>query len=521
MEISSWYLVNLGVGMIFIYLTFVKQIWGGLIFKRSKLPPGPRNWPIVGSMFSLSSTLPHRSLEALGRKFGPLMYMRLGTQHYVFVSNADMAREFLQVHDAEFASRPISLAGKYAGFDYSGITFSTNGDSWRLLRKLLSTDLLSVPRLKEFSAGRHEEVALMVKSITEINGRGELVEVRPIVDTLARNNIYRMLFGMRDEKTSSRNDVGDIDIDFEELMKWSMEAVALVGSFNISDFIPALAPFDLQGIEKQMKMVRRKFEEVSTHILSNWRARLKSNGSIKGTGVKPFLDVLLDQGEALDNKAIMAVFLNLLAGGTATAATSMEWGLAELIHHPHMLKRVHEELDSVVGRDRLVEETDLPNLPYFRAVVKETFRLHPPAPMSLPHTNPKPARVQGYDIPANSNVIVNIFAVSHDPASWENPEQFNPDRFLASDKDSTTSTGRNTGFETLTFGSGRRGCVGMNLGTLMVQLGIATLVQAFDWSPRPGVDPESMNMMERLQADGPIAESLVAVPTPRLASSLY
>jgi cytochrome P450 len=217
----------------------------------------------------------------------------------------------------------------------------------------------------------------------------------------------------------------------------------------------------------------------------------------------------------------MFTMQNLLAGGTATAATSIEWGLAELIHHPHMLKKVQEELDRVVGRDRLVQETDLPSLPYFRATVKETFRLHPPAPMSLPHTNPKAARVQGYDIPANSNVIVNIFAVSHDPATWEEPERFNPDRFLASDKDGSTPSGKSTGFETMTFGSGRRGCVGMNLGTVVVQLGIATLVQAFDWRPRPGVAPESMNMMERLQADGPIAESLVAVATPRLASSLY
>ena len=152
----------------------------------------------------------------------------------------------------------------------------------------------------------------MMKSVTEIIGRGELVEVRPIVDTFANNHIFRMLFGLRHEKTSSHNDVGGIDIDLEELMKWSMEALATVGSFNISDFIPALAPFDLMGIEKQMKMVTGKFEEISTHILSNWRARLKANGSNQGPVFKPFLDVLLenlDQGDTLDNKQIMAVFM--------------------------------------------------------------------------------------------------------------------------------------------------------------------------------------------------------------------
>ena len=309
MELSSWYLVNLGVGMIFIYLTFVKQIWGDFIFKRPKLPPGPRNWPIVGSLFTLNSTMPHRALEELARKFGPLMYMRLGTQNYVFVSNADMAREILQVHDAEFLSRPLLTVGKYVGLDYSGITFSSNGDCWRLLRKLCTTELLSASRLKEFSAGRHEEAAFMVKSIMEISKKGELVTLRPIIDTLTWNIMYRILFGQRDEKTSSQSDVGGIDIDFENLKSRIMEAVMLAGSFNIGDFIPALAPFDLQGIEKKMKIARGKFEEVFSQILIKWRAGLKPNGSIKGTGGKPFLDVLLDQGETLDSKSIMSTFL--------------------------------------------------------------------------------------------------------------------------------------------------------------------------------------------------------------------
>lgn len=212
---------------------------------------------------------------------------------------------------------------------------------------------------------------------------------------------------------------------------------------------------------------------------------------------------------------------NIIAGGTNTAATSLEWGMAELIHHPHILKRVQEELDRVVGRDRLVQEADLPNLPYLQAIVKETFRLHAPIPLTLPHTNPKAARVQGYDIPANSNVTINIFAINRDPASWENANDYNPDRFLRSDKDTTTPTGRSIGFELLTFGYGRRGCVGMNLGNIVVQLALATLVHAFDWSPAPGVDHKSMSMMEAYKTEGPIAEPLVAVATPRLESSLY
>lgn len=212
---------------------------------------------------------------------------------------------------------------------------------------------------------------------------------------------------------------------------------------------------------------------------------------------------------------------NIFAGSINSVATSLEWGLAELIHRPHMLQKVHEELDRVVGRGRVVEEADMPNLPYLQAVVKETFRLHPAVPLTLPHMNPKASCVQGYDIPANSNVTINIYAIGRDPASWETPNEFKPDRFLRFDKDAATPTVKSTGFELLPFGYGRRGCVGMNLGNVTVQFGLASLVQAFDWSPAPGVDPKSMNMEETFRSEGPIAEELVAVATPRLQSSLY
>nr|BBM89984.1 pimaradiene oxidase 1 [Calohypnum plumiforme] len=504
MELSVW-LLALGAATVLLYLVSVKP--GG----RLSLPPGPPTWPIVGSLFYLSS-LPHRSMETLAKKYGPIMFMRLGYLNHLVVSNAGMAREILKVHDAEFASRPHSTAGKYVGFDYKDIIFSPYGDHWRLLRKICTTELLTSARLSTFKAGRHDEVAKMVQSITERGRDGELVKMRPILHMLTSNNICRMLFGRRREATD--NLIGSV---FDQFFDCVSEMVETVGKFNVGDLIPALKPFDLQGIEGHMKRVSKDMETLLARIIREHREmRAQRNVNAKEDEVKLFLDVLLDLDEELEDKSIMAVMVDMLGGGTDTSATTMEWALSELVHHPAIMKRVQEELDVVVGRDRPVREADLPNLHYLQAVIKENFRLHPAVPLTIPHVNPTAAQLQGYDIPANTNVLVSIWAVGRDPATWENPLEFNPDRFLNSDRGVT-----GTHYEILPFGSGRRGCPGMNLAQLMVQCGLAALLHAFDWSPAPGIKPEDMSMLESFGGACPIAEPLLVVAKPRVSTDVY
>lgn len=501
MDLSFW-LLALGAASVLLFLVSVKPR-GSL-----SLPPGPPSWPIVGSLLSLS-TLPHRSMETLARKYGPIMFMRLGFLNHLIISNAEMAREILKVHDAEFASRPRSTAGKYVGFDYSDIIFSPYGDHWRLLRKVCATELLTPARLNAFREGRHDEVAMTVQRIEECGHGGELVKMRPIFHSLTSNNICRMLFGRRREATD--NLIGEV---FDKFFQCVSEMVEATGKFNIGDLIPALQPFDLQGIESHMKKVSKDMEALLALIIKEYRAQ--HNVSAKKDNVKHFLDVLLELDEQLEDKSIMAVMVDMLGGGTDTSATTLEWALSELIHHPDVMKRAQEELDLVVGRDRPVREADLPNLRYLQAIVKENFRLHPAVPLTIPHVNPAAAKLHGYHIPANTNVLVSIWAIGRDPSVWENPLEFNPDRFLSSDIGVM-----GTHYEILPFGSGRRGCPGMNLAQLMVQCGLAALLHAFDWSRAPGLRAEDMSMLESFGGACPIAEPLVAVAKPRVSMNLY
>ncbi|CAK9854903.1 unnamed protein product, partial [Sphagnum jensenii] len=484
---SEFLLLFVGVSSLLFYFAWV-------VPKKVSRPPGPPNWPIIGSLLYLSK-LPHRSLEELAKKYGPIMYLRLGFLDHIVVSNAEMAMEVLKVHDADFASRPPIIAGKYASFDWSNIGLASYGDHFRLLRKICATQLFTQARLNSFGPGRQEEMAYMVENIAKHSHGGKLVEIRPIFHQLTSNIICRMLFGTRREKS---NDL--LGNDFDNFFQSNTEMLKIMNKLNISDLIPILKWFDLQGIERSMKHESNQIKKFLSKILKEYR---KGNKVLANSTSTDFVEILLSLDERLDDKSIMGVLTDMIGGGTDSSAITMEWALTELIRHPKIMKRAQEELDTIVGRTRLVLMSDLPNLPYLHAIIKENFRLHPALPLGVPHLNTKDVQILNYKILANTTVIVNIWAIGRDSKVWKKPLEFDPDRFSNSDIKVGGSS-----YNLLPFGSGRRRCPGSDLAQHMVQYGLATILHAFDWSPQPNIKLEDMNMMETFGAICPKVEPL-------------
>lgn len=210
----------------------------------------------------------------------------------------------------------------------------------------------------------------------------------------------------------------------------------------------------------------------------------------------------------------------MFTAGTDTSSSTVEWALAEIIRHPNILAQVQEELDRVVGRDRLVSELDLAQLTYLQAVVKETFRLHPSTPLSLPRMAAEDCEINGYHIPKGSTLLVNVWAIARDPEEWADPLEFRPERFLPGGEKAHADVKGND-FEVIPFGAGRRICAGMSLGLRMVQLLTASLVHAFNWGLHDGQVPEKLNMDEAYGLTLQRAEPLMVHPRPRLAQHVY
>ncbi|CAL2255118.1 unnamed protein product [Prunus armeniaca] len=171
------------------------------------------------------------------------------------------------------------------------------------------------------------------------------------------------------------------------------------------------------------------------------------------------------------------------------------------------MKKIQKELENVVGLDRMVEESDLEKLEYLNMVLKETLRLHPVAPLLLPHAAIKDCTVNAYHIPKKSHVIINAWAIRRDPSAWTNAEEFIPERVERSNIDV-----RGNHFELIPFGSGRRRCPGMHLGLTVVQIVLAQLVHCFDWELPDIMLPKELDMTEVCGLTISRAKHLLAIP---------
>ena len=216
----------------------------------------------------------------------------------------------------------------------------------------------------------------------------------------------------------------------------------------------------------------------------------------------------------------MSCWQDAFAAGTDTPTIGVEWAMSELLRHPKVMKKAQAELDAIVGCDRRVHELDISKLSYIQAIVKESLRLHPPVPMLAPHMSMTATKALGYDIPANSWLVVNIWAIGRDESTWEKPLEFIPERFLEGNNPHASVDLQGHHYELLPFGSGRRACPGMALGTLLLQMCIANLLHAFDWSPPNGKQIDDIDMSEGLRLKGK-SVPLVAHAKPRLSLHLY
>ncbi|CAL9097745.1 unnamed protein product, partial [Musa textilis] len=272
------------------------------------------------------------------------------------------------------------------------------------------------------------------------------------------------------------------------------------------------------GIQAKMRSVHVRFDAMLTKLLQEHEASKKER-----QGRPDFIDKLMENrvtedGQTITDVNIKALISDLFTAGTDTSAVTVEWAMAEMLRNPAILKRAQAEADAVVGRDRLLEESDLPKLAYLQAVCKEALRLHPSTPLSLPHFSYEECEVGGYRIPSNSRLLVNIWAIGRDPKVWADPLVFDPDRFVAGGEGAKYDPHGND-FEFIPFGAGRRICSGKLTGMVFVQYMLGALVHSFDWRLPDG--EEELDMEEKHGLTISKAVPLKVLLTPRLSAAAY
>ncbi|XP_073010202.1 cytochrome P450 93G1-like [Typha latifolia] len=467
-----------------------------------RLPPSPRALPVVGHLHLIRAPV-HRAFHRLTSRYGPLIHLRLGSTPCVIAASPDVAREFLKSNDATFSNRPLSVATRVFAYDAAGFAFAPYGPYWRFVKRLCVSDLLA-PRTVDFlrPVRRAELHALVYAVLTKAKLR-EAVDLTWELIRMSNDEIVKMTTGTTVAMA-------------EEVRMMVKDVAELVGSFNLEDFVGLCKGWDLQGLGRRINEVHKRFDGFLERIIKvkeKKRRRKREGIEVVEEEVKVLLDILLDVAEdenaefKLSRENIKGFILDIITAGSDSTAASIEWALAELINRPEIRRKLQQELDQVVGKRRLVDETDLPNLPYLQAVFKETMRLHPPAPI-LQRQSTKHIEVNGYDIPQGTILFVNIWSIGRDPNYWEDPLEFRPERFLDSDVDM-----KGLHFQCIPFGSGRRGCPGMGLALQAGPTTVGVLMQCFEWEV--GGDGK-VDMEDGVGLINAKVKPLVIVPVPRL-----
>ncbi|GLT40261.1 hypothetical protein SLA2020_144100 [Shorea laevis] len=453
--------------------------------RKLNLPPSPPKLPIIGNLHQLGK-LPHRSLLALSRKYGPLMLLHIGQSPTLVVSSAEMAREIMKNHDVVFSSRPNSMAAEILLYGRTDIGFAPYGEYWRQLRKICVLELLNIKRVQSFQFVREEEVTVLIDKLRSASLEGSSINLSEMISVVTNNIITRCVFSRRAEKEDSR---------ISKLTKLTRQVSSLLSSPSFGDVAPLLGWLDyLTGFVSRLRETSRELSVFFDRVIEE-RTQCGNNDGSKSDRLD-LLQILLQlqKGDTLDmdltKDNIKGILMDVFVGGTDTSWATTEWVMAELVKNPSIMKKAQEEVRNVVGEKSKLDENDIYQMSYLKCVIKEGLRLHAPAPLLLPRETAASDKLAGFDIPPKTRVLINAWAIHRDPNYWDRPEEFLPERFEDCPVDF-----KDQDFKFFPFGGGRRACPGMPFAMAVVECIVANLLCWFDWK-FPGGETEKLDMDE-------------------------
>ncbi|KAK3221595.1 hypothetical protein Dsin_008620 [Dipteronia sinensis] len=481
-----------------LFLIFVFKLLFQSKPRYKNLPPSPFSIPIIGHLHLLTVTpLKHRIFHDLSQKYGQIFSLRFGSRLVVVVSSSAAVEECFTKNDIVLANRPTLIISKYLTYNNTTVDSAPHGEHWRNLRRICALEIFSTNRLNKFQSIRKDEVKQLLEKLSTNSLRGfAKVELRPLLTELTFNTIMRMVSGKRY--------YGNVETNEEEAKQFR-EMIAEIfsngGVSNPVDFLPFLKWFDNGDFEKRVSRLGNRMDEFLQGLIEEHR---KNDGSqSQNTMIDHLLSLQESQPEYYTDQIIKGLVLVMLLAGTDTSAITLEWAMSNLLNHSEVMKKARDELYAQVGQQRVIDEPDLSKLQYLQSIISETLRLYPTAPLLVPHVPSSDCTVGGYNVPADTILMVNAWAIHRDPNLWEDPTSFKPERF-----ESHTDGGDQLGYKLIPFGMGRRACPGMGLAQRVVGLTLGSLIQCFEWER---VDENEIDMKEGKGSTMPRAEPLVAM----------
>ncbi|KAJ3727480.1 cytochrome P450 [Lentinula raphanica] len=466
------------------------------------IPVGPKGLPIVGS-FPFLTQYPELTLDYWAKKFGDMYSIWLGNQLFIIISSPAIVKDLIVTNGAVFSSRKEMFIKSQTVFAGRGITATPYNDRWRKHRRI-ATGWLNQRAVDGYTPILDREATVLVKAMYQESKAGTIpINPQPHAGRASLNNMLSIVFGFRTDSIYHPL-VG-------RALKLSREFMNSTGPMsNLVDFIPFL-----QNFRTPMRVRGEKLHQglVETYggFIKDIEHKMQMGVNVPDCLAKTMVDA--QEEEQLDHLDMAILASAFMIGGVETTAAIMQWFSALIPAYPEIQRKAHEELDRVVGRDRLPTVEDEKNLPYCHAIIKEVERCHNPFWLGTPHVASEDFTYRGQFIPKDTVVVLNTWTMHHDSARHPEPDSFNPDRYIEDSLTSADSANLMDPYQRdhWMFGAGRRICPGMIVAEREIWLTISRMLWAFTMESLPD-EPIDLKEYDGLSGRSPVPFRINLIP---------
>lgn len=442
------------------------------------MPPGPTPLPIIGNMLQVTSWMSdnqlHIELAKAVQQYGHIFTFAIPGERNVVVNSAEIAREALLTRKDDFAGRPYNFTWDYLTRGSKDIAIGDFGPILLLQRKLVHSALRKYNPLLEETLIRESDK--LCDRLTSYGGEPRDLEHDIFLTTL--NIICAIVYGECYEIN---------DPEFLRIVDYNKKMFRLLAAVNVLNLFPFMIHFPIKdSIDiENVRIIRDNLLESKLH---------EHQATYKEGVIRDLTDALIkalqeEQSENNDFKRIASddyitmTMADAFSGGLETTMTTIRWFILYMMRNPDVQKKIHQELDDIIGRDVMPRLDDRDRLPYLQAAIAECARAASVVPLTIPHKACVDSTLAGYKIPKGTNLLINIWAMHHDEKFWKHPHTFDPTRFL---DDNGKFTGGARDMSYLPFGAGRRVCIGEALAKQELFLIIARLMHRFRFQTADG-----------------------------------
>ncbi|KAI3684655.1 hypothetical protein L6452_33880 [Arctium lappa] len=441
-----------------------------LVPKIKNLPPTPLSaLTVIGYLCFFKQPI-HRTLAQIASRHSSILLLHFGCRRVLLISSSSAAEKLFTKNDAAFSNRPKLVAGKIFGHNCTNLAWAPHGALWRHLRRVSFLEILPFHRLPAQHESCAEEVKLLLGRI--FRSEEKIVALKPMFLDLVFDVMMRMFAGKRYYRKKMAEGDATHPISLLDYVTRSFRMTT--GEPDVGYFMPILKLIGLtRGLEQRCNELQKKGDLLMDSLIQEVRTMMGS-GEKEEKVIEFLLARQKEDPKRYTDEMIKGLVLVLMSAGTETSAGIMEWAFSLLLNHPEVLQKAQNEIENYVRDGRFLEPSDIEHLPYLSCIVKETLRMYPVAPLLVPHESSKECTIRGYTVPKGTMLMVNVWAIHHDPKIWVEPMKFKPERF-------EKVIGERDAFKLMPFGYGKRSCPGKHMAVRVISLALGSLIHCFDW----------------------------------------